>query len=184
MKFFYFLLLLISFPIFASNTVVTMVTSHGTVEIELYEEKAPVTVKNFLQYVDNKFYDNTIFHRVINNFMIQGGGFSKDMVAKNTKSSIKNEASNALKNETGTIAMARTADPDSATAQFFINVAENTGLDYKGPGAANAGYAVFGKVLKGMHIVDRIKILKTGTIAGHSDVPMDPVIIKSIRRKL
>ncbi|HXH76262.1 MAG TPA: peptidylprolyl isomerase [Bacteriovoracaceae bacterium] len=177
------LLFVFSVSVFAANPLVTMETSLGSVEIELNEAKAPVSVKNFLSYVDKKFYDNTIFHRVINNFMIQGGGFTKDMKEKKTGKSITNEAANGLQNSVGTIAMARTSDPNSATSQFFINVSNNSSLNYTGPGPSAIGYAVFGKVINGMHIVERIKAVKTGTISGYSDVPMDPVIIKSIRRK-
>lgn len=166
---------------FAKNPVVLMTTSHGEIEIELYEDKAPITVKNFLGYVKDKFYDGVIFHRVINNFMIQGGGFDPKMNEKKTKAPIKNEGKNGLKNETGTIAMARTSDPDSATAQFFINVADNSSLDYPSPDGH--GYAVFGKVKSGMHVVNRIKMVKTGSLNGHSDVPMDTVIIKSVKVK-
>lgn len=168
----------------AKNPIITMETSMGTIEIELNEEKTPITVKNFLGYVDSKFFDGTIFHRVINSFMIQGGGFTKDMKEKSTKAPIKNEAANGLKNDTGTIAMARTSDPNSATAQFFINVSNNDSLNYRGPSPDAIGYAVFGKVTKGMHVVERIKAVKTGTIPPHSDVPMDPVIIKSVRKKI
>lgn len=176
------LLVLVVCPVFASPVVV-METSMGTIEIELDEEKAPVTVKNFLSYVDSKFYDGTIFHRVINGFMIQGGGFTKDMKEKKTRAPIINEASNGLRNDTGTVAMARTSDPNSATAQFYINVNDNTPLNYRGPGPSDIGYAVFGKVIKGMHVVDRIKAVKTGTIYPYSDVPMDPVVIRSVRLK-
>lgn len=175
-------LLLFTFAAWAKAPVVRMETSLGSIDIELDEEKAPVTVKNFLSYVDSKFYDGTIFHRVINGFMIQGGGYTKKMKEKKTKAPITNEAANGLKNLTGTIAMARTMDPNSATAQFFINVADNTSLDHRGPGPQNIGYAVFGKVIKGMHVVERIKAVKTGSLAGHSDVPMDPVVIKTARR--
>lgn len=165
----------------AKNPSVVMDTNMGSIEIELFEDKSPITVKNFLGYVKDKFYDGLIFHRVINNFMIQGGGFDQKMSEKKTNASIKNEAKNGLKNNTGTIAMARTSDPDSATAQFFINVVDNSGLDYPQPDGH--GYAVFGKVTSGMHVVNRIKIVKTGNIAGYSNVPMDTVIIKSIKLK-
>lgn len=171
---------------FAKNPVVVMETSMGTLEIELDQEKAPLTVENFLKYVDSKFYDGTIFHRVINGFMIQGGGFLAGMKEKNTRAPIKNEASNGLRNDTGTIAMARTNDPHSATAQFFINVNDNSSLNYVGPaskGAASNGYAVFGKVTSGMHVVNRIKMVRTGSVAGHENVPMDTVTIKSVKRK-
>lgn len=153
----------------------------GSIEVELNQDKAPLSVKNFLSYVDDKFYDGTIFHRVMNNFMIQGGGMDEKMKEKKTKSSIKNEAANGLTNDTGTIAMARRADPDSATSQFFINVNDNSGLN--SPSPDGHGYAVFGKVTSGMHVVNRIKLVKTGMISGHGDVPMDTILIKSIKRK-
>lgn len=181
LKLFILVSLLTTSLVWAKNPVVVMKTSMGEIEIELNEEKAPLTVKNFLSYVDDKFYDGLIFHRVINNFMIQGGGYNEKMEEKKTKDPIKNEASNGLKNETGTIAMARTSSPHSATSQFFINVADNSSLDYPSPDGH--GYAVFGKVIKGMHIVNRIKMVKTGNLHGHANVPMDPVIIKSIKRK-
>ncbi len=167
---------------FAANPKVIMETTHGTLEIELFEDKAPGTVANFLKYVDDKFYDGTIFHRVINNFMIQGGGFSEKMVEKKTRPAIKNEANNGLRNETGTIAMARTPDPHSATAQFFINVADNSSLNYTASTPEGWGYTVFGKVIKGMHVVNRIKMVKTGYLSGFADVPMDAVVIKSVKR--
>jgi cyclophilin family peptidyl-prolyl cis-trans isomerase len=175
------MVLLFSFTAFAKNPVVVMETSMGTIEIELDEAKAPITVKNFLGYVDSKFYNGTIFHRVINNFMIQGGGFDEKMVEKKTKAPIKNEGSNGLRNDTGTIAMARTGDPNSATAQFFINVNDNSSLNHPSPDGH--GYAVFGKVTSGMHVVNRIKLVKTGTMHGYQDVPMDTVVIKSVKRK-
>ncbi|MES2526228.1 MAG: peptidylprolyl isomerase [Bdellovibrionota bacterium] len=173
--------LLFSFSVFAANPVVVMETSMGSIEIELYQDKAPVSAKNFLMYVDSKFYDKTIFHRVINGFMIQGGGFEEGMKEKATKAPIVNEAKNGLKNDTGTIAMARTNDPNSATSQFFINVNNNESLNYPQPDGH--GYAVFGKVVSGMHVVERIKTVKTGSLNGHGDVPMDVVTIKSVRRK-
>jgi peptidyl-prolyl cis-trans isomerase B (cyclophilin B) len=167
-----------------------METSHGAIEIELFEDKAPITVTNFLKYVDNKFYDETIFHRVINGFMIQGGGFtmqpgrgSPTMEEKKNRDAIKNEATNGLRNEVGTLAMARTNDPHSATSQFFINVADNSSLNHTGQNPSGWGYAVFGKVTQGMHVVNRIKMVKTGNLNGYSDVPMDSVVIKSVRRK-
>lgn len=178
-----FCLLFISLPLFAKSPVVVMETSHGTIEIELNQEKAPVTVANFLKYVDEKFYDGTIFHRVIGNFMIQGGGFTDKMMEKKTRNPIKNEATNLLPNEVGSIAMARTSDPHSASAQFFINVADNNFLNHTSTADSGYGYAVFGKVKTGMHVVNRIKAVKTGNLNGYSDVPMDPVIIKSIRLK-
>lgn len=167
----------------AANPQVVMETSHGSIEIELFEDKTPKTVANFLKYVDDKFYDGTIFHRVINNFMIQGGGFNAKMEEKKTRDPIKNEANNGLKNDTATLAMARTNDPHSATAQFFINVADNGFLNHTAQTPAGWGYAVFGKVTNGMHVVNRIKMVKTGNLNGHSDVPMDTVTIKSVRRK-
>lgn len=169
--------------VYGANPIVTMETSQGAIEIELFQDKAPKTVENFLKYIDSKFYDNTIFHRVINNFMIQGGGFTQKMEEKKTQAPIKNEANNGLRNEVGTLAMARTNDPHSATAQFFINVADNSSLNHTGESTNGWGYAVFGKVLQGMHVVNRIKMVKTGNVSGYSDVPMDTVIIKSIRRK-
>lgn len=172
--------LLISLSAFAETPVVIMDTNMGEIEIELNEEKAPVTVKNFLGYVDKKFYDNTIFHRVINGFMIQGGGFEEGMKEKKTGAPIRNEAKNGLRNDEGTIAMARTSDPDSATSQFFINVNNNDNLNYPQPDGH--GYAVFGKVTKGMHVVNRIKMVKTGNLSGHQNVPMDTVVIKSVKR--
>lgn len=177
------LLLMLSLSAFAKNPQVVIETSMGTIEVELNEEKAPITVKNFLSYVDDKFYDGLIFHRVINNFMIQGGGLDEKMKEKKTKAPIQNEAANGLKNDVGSLAMARTSDPHSATAQFFINVAENTFLDHQNTSTSGYGYAVFGKVTSGMHVVNRIKLVKTGNLNGHSDVPMDAVVIKSIKRK-
>lgn len=157
---------------------VVMETSMGTIQIDLYESKAPKTVQNFLNYVDDKFYDGTIFHRVINGFMIQGGGMTPDMKEKKTQKPIKHEGV-TLSNDTGTIAMARTNDPDSATSQFFINVENNTRLD---PTAVGNGYVAFGKVTKGMDVVTRIKMVETGNLSGHENVPMDTVLIKSVKR--
>jgi cyclophilin family peptidyl-prolyl cis-trans isomerase len=163
------------------STRVIMDTSLGTIEIELDQDKAPISVANFLSYVDEQFYDGTIFHRVIGNFMIQGGGFQPGMKEKaKTRAPIKNEASNGLSNVRGSIAMARTNDPDSATAQFYINVVDNSrGLDRN---ASSAGYAVFGKVMTGMEVVDKIKAVATTRRAGHSDVPTQDVVINSVRR--
>ena len=167
-------------PAGGPNPVVIIETSMGTIKAELFQDKAPITVANFLEYVDEKFYDGTIFHRVIPDFMIQGGGFSPSMREKPTRDPIKNEAGNGLSNERGTLAMARTNDPHSATAQFFINVLNNKNLD-RSPG--NPGYAVFGKVTVGMEeVVDKIRFVRTGTKAGHKAVPVDDVVIKSIRR--
>jgi cyclophilin family peptidyl-prolyl cis-trans isomerase len=155
-------------------TKVRISTSKGDIVVELNVEKAPVTCKNFLQYVQDKFYDGTIFHRVINGFMIQGGGMTADMSQKNTRSSIVNEGKNGLKNDRGTIAMARKPDPDSATSQFYINQANNNPLNY---GVQGAGYAVFGKVISGMDVVDKIAAAPTQP----GDVPVETVLIKSIR---
>jgi peptidyl-prolyl cis-trans isomerase B (cyclophilin B) len=152
-------------------------------KVELFQDKAPITVDNMLQYVDTKFYDGTIFHRVIPTFMIQGGGFEPGMKReKPTAPPIRNEASNALRNERGTIAMARTGDPNSATAQFFINVKDNVDLDRLPGRAGREGYAVFGKVIDGMDVVDKIREVKTRTVGPHEDVPVNDVVIKSIRR--
>ena len=167
-----------------NKVVVVMDTSiGGPIEIELFQDKAPESVKNFLAYVDEKFYDGTIFHRVIDNFMIQGGGFTKDMGKKETKAPIKNEATNGLKNENYTLAMARTQIVDSATAQFFINVKDNGFLDHKDTSIRGYGYAVFGKVVKGTEIVDKIKAVETHTVSQYENVPKTPVVIKSIKRK-
>lgn len=158
---------------------VKLETTMGDIVIELNEKAAPVTVKNFMAYVGEGFYDGTIFHRVIPNFMIQGGGFTPDMVQKKTHTPIINEASNGLKNDRGTIAMARTSNPDSATSQFFINHRNNDPLNYAGPN--NPGYAVFGKVVEGMETVDKIAAVKTTQKGPHADVPVEPVVIKSAK---
>jgi cyclophilin family peptidyl-prolyl cis-trans isomerase len=181
MKIFLITLSLMTFCAFGKSPVVLIETNMGTIEVELNQDKAPVTVKNFLNYVDSKFYNGLIFHRVIDGFMIQGGGFDEKMMERKTKDPIKNEANNGLLNDTGSISMARTADPNSATAQFFINVNDNSSLNYPSPDGH--GYAVFGKVTSGMHVVNRIKMVKTGNLAGHANVPMDTVLIKSIKRK-
>lgn len=176
--------LLFCLNVYAQEVVVPVVmeTSLGTIQIDLYETKAPKTVQNFLKYVDDKFYDGTIFHRVIDGFMIQGGGMTPDMKEKKTGKPIKHEGNTGLSNEVGTIAMARTGDPHSATSQFFINVENNGRLDYSAPTPAGYGYVVFGKVSKGMDVVNRIKKVKTGSLGGHENVPMDTVIIKSVKR--
>ncbi len=163
------------------NPVVVMETSEGTIKIELWPDKAPITVKNFLRYADDRFYDGTIFHRVIANFMIQGGGMTPDLRRKQTRAPIKNEAAAELKNLRGTIAMARTADVDSATSQFFINVKDNPGLDHRSNDPEEFGYAVFGKVVDGMDVVDRIRKAPTTTKGGYQDVPVTTVLIKSVR---
>lgn len=165
------------------NPQVTLHTSKGDIRIELFEDKAPVSVENFLQYARDGFYGGTIFHRVISHFMIQGGGYDADMQRKPTREPITNEADNGLSNQRGTVAMARTMVPDSATAQFFINLKDNTFLD-----AANArdgnGYAVFGKVVSGMEVVDKIKAVPTGNRGAHQNVPLEPVTInKAILEK-
>ena len=156
-------------------------TSQGNFTVELYPEKAPKTVANFLQYVKDGFYENTIFHRVINHFMIQGGGFERDLSEKSTRAPITNEASNGLLNELGTIAMARTADPDSATAQFFVNLTDNQFLNYVGPDPDQIGYCVFGKVTSGIEVVQKIGLVQTNTVGRNSDVPVKPIIIKSVK---
>ncbi len=163
------------------NPQVLMETSKGNIKIELFKEKAPITVRNFLSYVKDGFYDGLIFHRVISNFMIQGGGMDESMREKKTKFAIKNEAANGLSNLRGTIAMARTSVIDSATSQFFINVADNKFLDYRGKTPDMFGYAVFGQVVEGMETVDAIREVKTGSKAGHSDVPVEPVSILAVK---
>jgi cyclophilin family peptidyl-prolyl cis-trans isomerase len=162
---------------------VVIETSLGNIEAELNAEKAPISVENFLKYVDKKHYDGTIFHRVISGFMIQGGGMTENMKSKPTDAQIKNEAANGLKNDRGTLAMARTSVVDSATAQFFINVVDNEFLNYKSPTPSGFGYAVFGKVTSGMDVVDKIRNVPTGFKDGMQDVPTTPVVIKSIHRK-
>ena len=156
-------------------------TSQGNFTVELYPEKAPKTVANFLQYVKDGFYENTIFHRVINRFMIQGGGFERDLTEKNTRAPIVNESNNGLLNETGTIAMARTADPDSATAQFFVNLADNQFLNYTSPDPEQIGYCVFGKVTSGFEVVQKIGLSPTTSMGRNADVPVRPIIIKSVK---
>lgn len=153
-------------------------TNYGDITLELDREKAPVTVQNFIDYVSSGYYDNTIFHRVIDGFMIQGGGFEPDMIQKKTRAPITNEADNGLTNDKYTIAMARTSDPHSATGQFFINVKDNDFLNYKSSTAQGYGYCVFGKVVEGMDVVDEIKKVKTGTRSGHQDVPVENVILE------
>lgn len=164
-------------------TTVVIETSLGIIEVELNAEKAPISTENFLKYVDKKHYDGTIFHRVISNFMIQGGGMTEKMDEKKSDAPIKNEAANGLKNDRGTLAMARTSVVDSATAQFFINVQDNDFLNHKAPNPRDFGYAVFGKVTAGMDVVDKIKAVPTGMTGGMQDVPKTPVVMKSVRRK-
>lgn len=156
-------------------------TNAGSFTVELYPEKAPVTVENFLRYVKDGFYEKTIFHRVINGFMIQGGGFERDLFEKPTKSPIKNESHNGLKNKVGTLAMARTPDPHSATAQFFINLNDNAFLDYTSDHPDKIGYCVFGKVIHGMNVVKKIGVTPTGNVSRFSNVPTKPIRIKSAK---
>ena len=160
------------------NPVVIISTSKGDIKVELFKNEAPVTVENFLSYVNDGFYDGTIFHRVIPNFMVQGGGFTPDFVQKPTKAPIKNEANNGLKNDRGTLAMARTQVVDSATSQFFINIVNN---DFLNNGARDFGYAVFGKVIDGMDVVDAIAAVPTGNKGMHGDVPTEDVVIESVK---
>ncbi len=159
---------------------VTMRTNYGDIVLELDFENAPKTAANFMEYVNEGFFDGTIFHRVIDNFMIQGGGFDVDMKQKSCKDPIENEADNGLKNDNGTIAMARTMDPHSATAQFFINIKDNDFLNHSGKNMQGWGYTVFAKVSEGMDVVDKIKNVATGSSNGHQDVPLEPVIIESV----
>src|SRR5438477_121515 len=164
----------------AANPVVVMETIMGTIKIELLEDKAPATVKNFLAYVKDKHYDGLIFHRVIEDFMIPGGGFEPGMKERETKAPIKNESDNGLSNLRGTLAMARTSEPNSATSQFFINVKDKTFLD-RSKAKDKVGYCVFGRVIDGMDVVDKIKVVKTGTKMGHENVPTEDVVIKSVK---
>ncbi len=165
-----------------SQSRVVIETTYGAMTLELDGERAPKTVANFLSYVDGGHYDGTIFHRVIDNFMIQGGGFDADMQQKPTQAPVENEADNGLKNDRGTIAMARTMDPHSATAQFFINVSDNDFLNHSGKNMQGWGYAVFGRVVEGENTLDKIRAVATGNRAGHQDVPVETVAIKSITR--
>ena len=159
----------------AANPVVVMETSKGTIKVELFEDKSPITVKNFLQYTDDKHYDGMIFHRVIDGFMVQGGGFDMDFKERKTREAIKNESGNGVPNNRGYIAMARTMALDSATAQFYINVKDNPGLD-------DGKYCAFGRVIEGMDVVDKIKTVATGNRGGHQNVPKEDIVIKSVRR--
>lgn len=165
---------------FAQNPRVEMKTNRGLIQIELYQDKAPKTVANFLQYAKEGYYTGTLFHRVIDNFMVQGGGFDKDMREKRTRGPIENEATNQLKNEFGTLAMARTSAPHSASAQFFINLKHNEFLNFREPTTQGFGYAVFGRVVQGMDIVASIAKVRTGRAGTHSDVPIEPIIIEAI----
>ena len=163
-----------------ANPRVLLSTSHGDIILELDQEKAPISSENFLAYAADGHFDGTIFHRVIPGFMIQGGGFTADMRQKSTKAPIANEADNGLKNGRGTIAMARTSDPHSATSQFFINLTDNAFLDHKGKTPQGWGYAVFGEVVEGMEVVDAIARVATGTSGPHSDVPREPVVLDRV----
>lgn len=184
-NFFKNLLCALLLTLVATNTLaatqVEFETNQGNFTVELYPEKAPLTVANFLQYVEDGFYKSTIFHRVINGFMIQGGGFERDLFQKSTRAPIKNEAANGLKNNTGTIAMARTQNPDSATAQFFINLKDNAFLDYTGPQPSKIGYCVFGKVVNGMDVIKKIAIVPTESVSRFTDVPTKSIKIKSAK---
>jgi peptidyl-prolyl cis-trans isomerase B (cyclophilin B) len=162
----------------ASHPRVAFDTSKGKIVIELFEDKAPKTVANFLQYVKSGHFDGTIFHRVIPGFVIQGGGFTADMTQKPTKPPIQNEADNGLKNSRGTLSMARTSDPNSASSQFFINLKDNASLDHTGKSMQGWGYAVFGRVVEGMDVVDQIAQVRTGSKGGHSDVPVEPIVVR------
>jgi cyclophilin family peptidyl-prolyl cis-trans isomerase len=163
------------------NPVVVIETSKGPIKVELFQDKAPISVKNFLAYADDKFYDGTIFHRVIPDFMVQGGGFLPGMERKRNFEPIKNEAGNGVSNKRGTLAMARTDDPNSATSEFFINLKDNDFLD-RAKARDKVGYAVFGKVIDGMNVVDEIAAVETGTRDGHKDVPVTDVLIVKVRR--
>lgn len=176
------ILLVFSLTTLAKNPQVVFETNKGSFVVELYPDKAPKTVNNFLKYVNNGFYDNTIFHRVIKSFMIQGGGFTKTMEQKDTSPPIENEANNGLHNDTGTIAMARTSSPDSATSQFFINTNDNHFLNYRGPDAQSIGYCVFGRVIQGMDTVYAIGDSMTHYEKGHGDVPIEKVIIQHAKQ--
>jgi cyclophilin family peptidyl-prolyl cis-trans isomerase len=164
----------------AQNPQVEMRTSMGVIVLELQPENAPETVKNFLQYVKDGFYNGTIFHRVISDFMIQGGGFTADLAAKKTRDPIKHEGGNGLRNQVGTIAMARTADPNSATSQFFINVVDNQMLDFRGPGPQEIGYCVFGRVIKGLDVVNKIRSVDATVRGPHQNVPVHTITIEKV----
>ena len=159
---------------------VTLHTNHGDIRLQLFADKAPETVANFLQYCRDGHYDNTLFHRVIDGFMVQGGGMSTDFVEKGTRKPIKNEADNGLENKVGAVAMARTMDPHSATAQFFININDNDFLNFKAANSQGYGYCVFGEVVEGMDVVNAIKGVKTGNRGHHQDVPVEDVVITSV----
>lgn len=170
--------MLIAAPALAQNTRVELATNRGVIVLELDDKKAPKSVANFVQYVKDGHYNGTIFHRVIDGFMIQGGGFDKDMNQKPTRAPIENEAGNGLKNDNGTVAMARTPNPHSASAQFFINVKNNDFLNFREPSPQGFGYAVFGKVVAGMDVVEKITKVATGNAGGHQNVPREPIVIE------
>jgi peptidyl-prolyl cis-trans isomerase B (cyclophilin B) len=175
---------LIALPSYSDQSghknMIKMTTSHGDIEIELYPEDAPITVKNFLEYIESGFFDGTIFHRVIPGFVLQGGGFTSDMNQKETRAPITNEADNGLKNTVGALSMARTPNPDSATSQFFINLVDNAFLDFSAKTQQGWGYAVFAKVTSGMDVVESIAGVATGNVGGHSDVPVEAVVIEKV----
>ena len=164
----------------ATNTIITIKTTLGDIKLELFDDKAPKTSENFKEYIKSGFFSNTIFHRVISDFMIQGGGFTAEMQQKDTLSPIENEANNMLSNQRGTIAMARTNDPHSASSQFFINLKDNTFLDFKSETIQGWGYCVFGKVLEGLETIDKISLVPTGSYGPYQDVPNEPIIINEI----
>jgi len=164
----------------ATNTIITIKTTLGDIKLELFDDKAPKTSENFKEYIKSGFFSNTIFHRVISDFMIQGGGFTAEMQQKDTLSPIENEANNMLSNQRGTIAMARTNDPHSASSQFFINLKDNTFLDFKSETIQGWGYCVFGKVLEGLETIDKIALVPTGSYGPYQDVPNEPIIINEI----
>jgi cyclophilin family peptidyl-prolyl cis-trans isomerase len=166
----------------AANTHLVIDTSMGTIEVELFADKAPITVANILSYVDDGYYDGTIFHRVIPNFMVQGGGFEPGMNQKKTKGTIKNESTNGLQNKRGTLAMARTPAPDSASSQFFINTVDNGFLD-RAQAQDGVGYCVFGQVTSGMEVVDKMQVAPSGNKGGHGNVPTTDIVVKSVKRK-
>ena len=170
----------LSFAVQAQNPQVEMRTSMGVITLELQPENAPETVKNFLQYVKDGYYSGTIFHRVIADFMIQGGGFTPDLAAKKTRDPVKHEGGNGLRNQVGTIAMARTADPNSGTSQFFINVVDNQMLDFRGPAANEVGYTVFGRVIKGLDVVNKIRNVQTTVKGPHQNLPVQTVTIERV----
>ena len=170
----------LSFAVQAQNPQVEMRTSMGVITLELQPENAPETVKNFLQYVKDGYYSGTIFHRVIADFMIQGGGFTPDLAAKKTRDPVKHEGGNGLRNQVGTIAMARTADPNSGTSQFFINVVDNQMLDFRGPAANEVGYTVFGRVIKGLDVVNKIRNVQTTVKGPHQNLPVQTVTVERV----